>query len=243
MNTLHVLWPSLALSPLFWLAITLGGYCAGQVVQRACGMSVLANPVLIAIGIVGGILLATRTSYATYFAGAQFINVLLGPATVALAIPLARNMHHVRRSLRGLGVALVAGSVTSIVAGIVLVWLLGGSREVALSMAPKAATTPIAVAVSQQIGGSTTLTATLAIIGGIFVAIAGRPLLRALRVEDWRARGLAAGVAGSGIAAAQVAPLDETAAAFAALGIGLNGLITALAAPVLAPLLLLLLWG
>lgn len=240
MNALHALFPYLAPSPLLWLAMTLGAYAAGQLVQRACGGSVLANPVLIAIVLVAGILLATDTDYATYFAGAQFINVLLGPATVALAIPLARNLHHIRRSLAGLGLALLAGSVTAIISGMTIVWLLGGSRVVALSMAPKAVTTPIAVAVSQQIGGLPPLTAALAILGGILVAIIGLPVLRALGVADWRARGLAAGVAGSGIAASQVAPLDELAAAFAALGIGLNGLITALLAPVLAPLVALL---
>ena len=240
MTALHALFPYLAPSPLLWLAITLGAYAAGQQVQRACRGSVLANPVLIGIVLVAAVLLATGTDYATYFAGAQFINVLLGPATVALAIPLARNLYHVRRSLRGLGVALLAGSVTSIVSGMAIVWLLGGTREVALSMAPKAATTPIAVAVAHQIGGLPPLTAAFAIIGGILVAIIGLPLLHALRVADWRARGLAAGVAGSGIAASQVAPLDELAAAFAALGIGFNGLVTALLAPILAPVLALL---
>ena len=98
-------------------------------------------------------------------------------------------------------------------------------------MAPKAVTTPIAMAVSQQIGGVPALTAALAILGGIVAAVAGEQLLHRLRVRDWRARGLAAGVAGSGIAAAQVAPRDELAAAFAALGIGLNGLLTALLVP------------
>jgi putative effector of murein hydrolase len=186
---------------------------------------------LIAILVVGAIVLATGTSYTTYFAGAQFIDFLLGPATVALAVPLARNLHHVRRSLHSIGLALLAGSVTSIVSGIGLVWLMGGSRAVGLSMAPKSVTTPIAMAVSQQIGGIPALTAALAIVGGIVAAIAGQRLLRRMRIEDWRAHGLAAGVAGSGVAAAQVAPLDGLAAAFAALGIALNGLVTALIVP------------
>jgi len=93
--------------------------------------------VLIAILTVAAIVEATGTSYETYFAGTQFINFLLGSATVALAVPLARNLYHVRRSLRSIGLALLAGSVTSIVSGIGLVWLLGGSHSVALSMAPK----------------------------------------------------------------------------------------------------------
>jgi putative effector of murein hydrolase len=116
------------------------------------------------------------------------------------------------------------------------VWLLHVSRAVALSMAPKAVTTPIAMAVSQQIGGIPALTAALAIIGGIVAAITGQRMLRRIQVDDWPAQGLAAGVAGSGVAAAQVAALDSIAAAFAALGIAVNGLLTALIVP-LVPLL------
>jgi putative effector of murein hydrolase len=230
------LWKPLAPTPLLWLAVTLAAYVSAQWLQRACGGTVLANPVLIAILAVAAIVLATGTSYERYFAGAQFINFLLGPATVALAVPLARNLHHVRRSFHGIGFALVAGSLTSIVSGIGLVWLFGGSRSVALSMAPKAVTTPIAIAVSQEIGGIPALTAGLAIVGGIVAAMVGQRLLSRMRIDDWRAHGLAGGVAGSGIAAAQVASRNGVAAAFAALGIALNGLVTALIAP-LVPLL------
>jgi putative effector of murein hydrolase len=225
------LWTPLAPTPLLWVVLTLAAYLGARWLQRLCGGTPLANPVLIAIAVVGTVVLATGTSYKTYFAGAQFINFLLGPATVALAVPLARNLHHVRRALRGVGLALLAGSTTSIITGIGLVWLLGGTRAVALSMAPKAVTTPIAMAVSMEIGGIPALTAALAIIGGIVAAIIGQRMLGRMRIDDWRAHGLAAGVAGSGVAAAQVASLDGLAAAFAALGIALNGLVTALLVP------------
>lgn len=231
---LQRLWAPLAPSPLPWLALTLGAYLVGRLVQRRCGGAAYASPVLIAIAIVAAVLVATGTPYAAYFTGARFIHFLLGPATVALAVPLARNLHHVRRSLHGTGLALLAGSVTSILGGVAIVRLLGGSRMVALSMAPKAATTPIAMAVSQEIGGLPALTAAFAILGGIIAAIAGERLLRQMRIEDRRSHGLAAGVAGSGIAAAQVAGRGELAAAFAALGIGLNGLMTALLVPLLS---------
>lgn len=230
------LWAPLTPTPLLWLVITLAAYLGARMLQRVCGGTPLLNPVLVAIVAVGAIVLATGTSYKTYFAGAQFINFLLGPATVALAVPLARNLHHVRRSLHGIGLALLAGSVTSIVSGVGLVWLLGGTRAVALSMAPKAVTTPIAMAVSEQIGGIPALTAALAIVGGIVAAIIGQRMLNRMRIDDWRAHGLAAGVAGSGVAAAQVAPLDGLAAAFAALGIALNGLATAIIVPLVAML-------
>jgi putative effector of murein hydrolase len=120
------------------------------------------------------------------------------------------------------------------VSGVALVWALGGSRMVALSMAPKSVTTPIAMAVSQQIGGAPALTAALAIVGGIFAAAIGRRLLTSLRIHDPRTHGFAAGVAGSGVAAAQAASLGGLAAAFAALGIALNGVVTALVTPLVA---------
>lgn len=220
------LWIPLSTTPLPWLVITIAAYLVACAIQRACRSSAFASPVLIAIAISVIVVLATGTSYATYFAGTQFINFLLGPATIALAIPLARNARLVRENLHSVGLALVAGSVTSIMSGISIVSLFGGSRPVALSMAPKAITTPIAVALSGKIGGVPALTATLAILGGILAAAVGRHMLLALKVKDWRAHGLAAGIAGSGIAAAQAATLGELSATFAALGIGLNGLLT-----------------
>jgi putative effector of murein hydrolase len=235
-HSIQHLWTPLAATPLLWLVVSIAGYVAGKRIQRACGGSVFASPVLIAIVIVAAVVLATRTDYKTYFVGAQFINFLLGPATVALAIPLARNVRVIRANLFSVGLALLAGSFTSIVSGIGLVWLSGGSRVVALSMAPKAVTTPIAVAVSQQIGGVPALTASLAILGGIIAAAIGQHTLRGLNVTDWRAHGLAAGLAGSAVAGAHVAARNELAAAFAALGIGFNGLLTALLAPLLVRL-------
>jgi putative effector of murein hydrolase len=233
-RTLLALWTSLEPSPLLWLTATLMAYAVGLAARRAARGSPLVNPVLIAIVLMAVVLEATGTTYATYFAGAQFIHFLLGPATVALAVPLARNLGHVRRSMHGVGLALLAGSLSSTLSGVAVVWLLGGGRVIALSMAPKAVTTPIAMAVAQQTGGLPSLTAVLAIAGGIVAAVIGETLLRRLRVDDWRAHGLAAGIAGSGVAAAQVAPRNSLAAAFAALGVGLNGLLIAILVPLLA---------
>lgn len=230
-QSIQHLWTPIATTPLVWLFVTLAAYVIGKGIQRTCGGSALASPVLAAIVIVAAVVLATNTDYKNYFDGARFINFLLGPATVALAIPLARNARLIRDNLYSVGLALLAGSLTSIVSGMALVWLVGGSREVALSMAPKAVTTPIAVVVSEQIGGVPALTATLAILGGILAAAVGQKMLRGLRVADWRAHGLAAGLAGSVVAAAQVAARNELAAAFAALGIGLNGLLTVILVP------------
>jgi len=233
-SDLLAVWAPLESSPLFWLATTLLAYGFGRVVQRTCRGLPLANPVLIAILLMAALLEATATPYPIYFARVQYINFLLGPATVALAVPLARNLKQVSRSFHGVGLALLAGSITSTLSGVCIVWLLGGSRAVAFSMAPKAVTTPIAMTIAQQAGGVPALTAALAIAGGIVAAMLGESILRQLRVDDWRAHGLAAGVAGSGVAAAQVAPRDSLAAAFAAVGIGLNGVLTAVIVPVVS---------
>lgn len=215
------LWPLPANDPLIWLALTLGGYLAGRTVQSASGGAPAANPVLIAMLVVMAVLLAS----------VQPIHFLLGPATIALAIPLARHWALIKANMKSVGMALLAGSASAIISGIVIVHVTGGSRVMALSMAPKAATTPIAIAVSRQAGGMPGLTAGLAVLGGIVAAIVGQRVLKTLGVPDWRAQGLAAGGAGSGIAAAHVAAQNETGAAFAAIAVGMNALLTALLVP------------
>jgi len=230
------LWPLLAGNPLIWLVLTLGSYLAGRALQNASGGVPIVNPVLVAIAVVIAALVATGTPYRTYFAGAQLIHFLLGPATIALAVPLAKHFALIRANLRSIGLALLAGSASAIIGGVAIVQMCGGSQVIALSMAPKAATTPIAMAVSKQVGGMPELTASLAILGGITAAIVGQWMFKILAISDWRAQGLAAGVAGSGIAAAHVAARNETGAAFAAIGVGMNGLLTALLVPLLVAL-------
>jgi putative effector of murein hydrolase len=227
-------WTMLAGQPWLWLALTLAAYMAGQRIQRRLHGAPMANPVLLAVAMLMVLLTVTHTPYATYFAATQWLQFLLGPATVALAVPLVLNLHHVRSSLRSVLPALLAGSMTSALSGLAVVWLFGGTRALALSMATKAVTTPIAMAIAQEVGGMPALTAALAIAGGIYVGIIGRKVLRWMRIEDWRVHGLAAGVAGSGVAAAEVAPLSALAAAFAAIGVGVNGLLTTLVVPFLA---------
>ena len=227
--------PTLSQS-LLWTAVTVASYLAGLGLRRIARHHALANPALMAMVLVAVALHLTHTPYAFYFQASRVLTLLLAPATVALGIPLATHFAHVRQSWRGVGISLLAGSVVSMVSGVVLVRLLGGSRELALTILPKAVTTPIAMSVASQIGGDPALTATLAIVGGIITAVTMQAVLGYLRVTNGQAIGLAAGTAGSGIAAAQVATLGDSPAAFAAIGIGLNGMLTALLAPLLASL-------
>jgi predicted murein hydrolase (TIGR00659 family) len=229
-------WVYLSASPLAGLTLTLCAYVAAQVIYARCGYSPLANPVAIAIAFVSLALLASGMSYQRYFEGAQFVHFLLGPATVALALPLARQLPRMRRSLLPLSCALVAGCVTAMVSAVAVVVLLGGSAELARSAGPKSATTPIAMAVSERLAGLPALTAILVIGTGIFGAVTARFLFNAMRITSPAARGFALGLTSHGIGTARAFQVSLEMGAFAGLGMGLNGVLTALLAPWLVPL-------
>ncbi len=221
--------------PLFLLPLTILFYLAGVWLQRRT-RSPLANPTLIGIVLVGITLGLLHISYTQYFSSVQLLHFLLGPATVALAIPMVQSLEHLRRGLLPTLAALFAGALTGAISSYGLVRLCGGNHLLALSMMPKSLTTPIAMGVADNIGGIASLTAVFAIMAGILTAIFLPMLLRVLRIQHPAATGLAAGTAGSGIAAASVIPLGPVPAAFAGIAIGVNGLMTALLAPLLVRL-------
>ena len=228
------LWVYLQTTPLLGLGITLLAYQAAQKISGRFGASTLANPMLIAVGLVVAVLLATGTPYPVYFQGAQYVHVLLGPATVALAVPMYANLNQIRRSAGAILPAILAGSAVAAGSAMGIAHLLGASRQTVLSLAPKSVTTPIAMGIAEQIGGQPSLTAVFVLLTGIASIMLAGPVARLLGVTDWRALGLAAGTAGHGLATARVLLLSETAGAFGGLAIGLNGLITSLLVPLLA---------
>jgi predicted murein hydrolase (TIGR00659 family) len=237
MESVFRLWVYLAASPLLWLAATLVAYVLADQAAVWLGRPPIANPVVIAVALVVALLQATGTRYPTYFAGAQFVHFMLGPATVALAVPLAREAAEVRRRLVPILAALVAGSVTASATAVLVAALLGAGPATLASLAPKSATTPIAMGVAQAIGGVPALTAVLVILTGIIGAVIVTPLMNHLGIRDYAARGLAAGVAAHGIGTARAFQVNTTAGTFAGLGLALNGLATALLAPLLFGLL------
>lgn len=226
----------LSASPLLWLTATLAAYLVADALQRRLGRHPLANPVLLAVVVLVGVLHWSGTPYATYFEGAQFVHFMLGPATVALGVPLAAKARELRRMLLPMLAAVVAGSLTSIVVAFGVGWALGASRTTLLSLVPKSVTTPIAMAISEQIGGVPALTAVLVILTGITGAIVVTPLMNALGLRDYAARGLAAGVASHGIGTARAFQVNELAGTLAGIGLAINGLVTAVLAPVLVHL-------
>lgn len=227
------IWVYLAPSPLVGLTITLLAYQAGLLLYHKSNNTPLLNPVLIAICILAGMLHVTGTEYATYFEGAQFAHFLLGPATVALAVPLYRQFALVRRSAPALITALVVGSLTAAGSAVAIGWALGLSERTLLSLAPKSVTTPVAMGIAEKIGGLPSLTAVLVILTGITGAVLGTSLLRLIRIRDHQAAGFALGLASHGIATARALQVSEVAGAFSGLAMGLNALATALLIPLL----------
>lgn len=231
------IWVYLAEQPLLWLTVTLAAYAVADWISARCKRSPLANPVVIAAGLVIVALKLSDTDFGTYFEGAQFVHFMLGPATVALAVPLVENIDRVRKAALPIVLALFAGSTTAIITAVAVGWALGAPRELLMSLAPKSVTTPIAMGLSETLGGIPTLTAVLVIATGVLGAVIITPLMNAIGCKDPAARGFAVGLAAHGIGTARAFQVSEIAGAFAGLAMGLNGLATALLMPLLAQIL------
>lgn len=227
------LWVYLARTPLLWLTVTVLMYCLCDRISLALKRHPLANPVLMAVCLLGLLVRGTGTPYAAYFDGAQFIHFLLGPATVALGIPLYQNRRLVARAVIPMLCALTAGSLTALISAVLVAQALGAPAAVVASIAPKSVTAAVAMAVSSALGGDPALTAVLVILTGILGAIIVTPLMNALRITDIRARGFAAGLAAHGIGTARAFQVDPLAGTFAGIAMGLNALLTSVLAPLL----------
>ena len=235
------IWVYLSTTPLLGLTLTLVAYQGAWWLYQRTGQTPLLNPVLIAVAVLVAVLYATKTDYETYFDGAQFVHFLLGPATVALAIPLYAQWQRLRAMLLPLLVTLVAGSLTAALSAVGIAALLGASRESVMSLAPKSVTTPIAMGIAEGLGGLPSLTAVLVILTGIVGAVSAKYIYQWLRIEDHAVRGFAIGLASHGIGTARAFQVSEQAGAFAALAMGLNALITALLLPWVLPRIMALL--
>lgn len=228
------IWVYLAQTPLLWLTATIAVYRAMTLISRRFGSPPLLNPVLLSIIALVSILLLTGTPYATYFDGAQFVHFLLGPATVALAIPLYETERTLRRIFWPALAGLVVGSATGITAAVLAGRLAGLSEQTLRSLAPKSITTPIAMGIAEQLGGLPSLTAVIVIVTGMMGALFGWELLGFVGVRDDGERGFALGLASHGLGTARSLQFSSEAGALAGLAMGLNGAMTSLLAPLLA---------
>ena len=229
------LWVYLQATPLFWLTATLAAFIVADSLARAAHRHPLVNPVAIAILLLGALLALTGTDYRTYFNGAQFVHFLLGPATVALGVPIYTNLALVKRNFWPLAASLLVGAVVAIMSAVLVAKGLGAPRPVLIALAPKSITAGVAMAVTEGLGGAAPLTGVLVIATGILGAIIVTPLMNALGVTDYAARGFAVGLASHGIGTARAFAVDPVAGVFAGLAMGLNAVVTPAVIPALLP--------
>ena len=233
MSELRDIWVYLNASPLLHLTLTLLAFQFGSWIYRKGNLNPLLNPVLISVTIIVTILLVTKTDYQDYFSGAQFVHFLLGPATVALAIPLYRHFEKVRRSALAIAASIVTGSLTATLSAVGIGYFLNISGDALIALASKSVTAPVAMGISEQLGGLPSLTAVLVILTGIVGAMIGPMILNLIGVKNWAARGLAIGTARHGIGTARALQVNEVAGAFSGIAMGLNALATAILLPLI----------
>lgn len=225
------LWVYLASTPLFGLTATLVTYVIAQAVYERLGHAPWANPVLWSVIAIGTALLTTRTSYQIYFAGAQFIHVLLGPAVVALAWPIWVRRSELRARGGALLMAAVGGGATAAGSAVAIGWTFGLPGDILRSLAPKSVTAPVAMGIAEQLGGIPALAAIFAVLTGIVGALSAKYLFGALAIRNWPVRGFALGTVSHGIGAARAIQVDADAGAYAGLALGLQVLLASLLIP------------
>ncbi|BCD86985.1 membrane protein [Pseudomonas solani] len=224
--------PGVSDHPLFHLALTLGAYQLALLLFEKT-RSVLAQPVLVGTLLVVAALLACDIDYATYRSASSMLWLLLGPATVALAVPLYLNLPRIRQLFWPVLIALAVGGTVTLALTLLLAHLLGAGHAMLMTLAPKSVTSPIAILVAEQLGGSASLAAVFVMITGVLGAALGPALLRMARVTHPAARGLALGLTAHAVGTAQALQENSETGAFAALAMSLAGVATAVLLPVL----------
>lgn len=212
------------------IALTFIFYIGGVYIQRLTGQK-LFNPILIAIACMIGFLTFTGVDYETYRAGGDYIDFWLKPAVVALGVPLYKQLSAIRKQLIPLLLSELAGCVAGIVSVVLLAELFGASREVIISLAPKAVTTPIAMEISSAMGGIPPLTAAVVVATGIFGGMAGFKIVKMSHIHSPIASGLSIGTAAHAVGTSAAMERSERYGAFSSIGLTLNGLFTAILAP------------
>jgi putative effector of murein hydrolase len=224
-------------TPLIWLALTLWIWWCADRIAAALGRHPAANPVLISVFAVMALLEATGTPYATYLAGVQIIQFLIGPAIVAIAVPLFRNWATVKQNVLPIALALVAGCLVAIMSVIAMGNAFGLPRVITASLAPKSATAGIAMAICEHLGGEAAMTAAFTVTTSIIGAIVITSIARLLRIKDSAAVGFAVGLGAHSVGTARAFQIDPVAGSFAGIALCLNAILTALILPAFAALL------
>ncbi len=220
----------------FLLAITFSFFMVAKMIQNRTGW-LLLNPILLAIAALICFLQLSGVSYETYQEAGSLVEFWLRPAVVALGVPLYLQLRMIRKQLMPIVLSQLAGCFVGLVSVVIIAKLLGASPEVIMSLAPKSVTTPIAMEVSEAVGGIPSLTAAVVIVVGLFGATCGFKVLQVGRVGSPIAQGLSMGTASHAVGTSRAMEISGKYGAYASLGLTLNGILTALLAPTILRLL------
>ncbi|BAX52972.1 Inner membrane protein YohK [Photobacterium damselae subsp. piscicida] len=221
---------------MIWLVATLVCFYVARYISGKI-KNPLLNPLLITLIVLIVLLKWLQVPYEVYFADNKIINFLLGPAVVALALPLYQQLAHIRSKWKTIMTACFVGSVLSMTFGTAIAFWMGADAQLAASILPKSITTPLAMAASQQIGGIPSITAAMVILVGIFGAVLGYPIMKLLKIEHPLAKGLSMGSVSHALGTAKAAEEDYQEGAFSSLALVICGIMTTILAPILFPIL------
>jgi predicted murein hydrolase (TIGR00659 family) len=224
-------------SPIAGLFVTIAVYAACYHAYRRSGLKPALNPVFTAASILVALLLLCGIDYESYFRGAQLIHFLLGPAVVALAVPLFKVFQRVREASLPILSAVISGALVAAASAVTIAWACGASEQTLRSIATKSVTAPVAMSITQDIGGMPSLAAVFVVVTGMLGAVIASWTLDLVGIRDPRARGVAIGVTAHGQGTALALQVDQTSGAFAGLGMGLTALVSAALLPALARLI------
>ncbi|MGB5792218.1 LrgB family protein [Poseidonibacter sp.] len=220
-------------TPLTWLIVTLLSFKIGIIIYEKFNKHTLLQPIIIAYILIMSLIVLTETSFEQYFKSVEIIHFFLGPATVALALPLYNNLKYIKSLFVPIVVTLFVAGVFSILIAVVLLWIFGAELPTILSMTTKSITAPIAIITSEQIGAIPSLAVGFVLITGMIGALLGTIVFKLVKVKYETSKGFALGLVSHGIGTARAIEIGEKAAAFSALAMGLSGIFTAIFLPLI----------
>lgn len=224
-------------NPLTWLILTLSAYKIGVYIYEKAGKHSFLQPIVIAYVIMLPILIVTKIPYEKYFESVNILHMLLGPATVALALPLYKNLTYIRAYFVPIVVTLFVGGIFTIVSAVFILWLFDAQVLTMLSMSTKSVTAPITIITAKDIGAIPSLAVGFVVITGLLGALFGSFVFKFLHVKHDASKGFALGLISHAIGIARAVEISETSAAFAAVAMGLCGIFTAILLPIVVALI------
>ena len=218
-------------TPLTWLIVTISAYKIGIIIYEKTGKRALAQPMIIALMLILPIVIYTKVPFQTYFQSLNFLHFFLGPATVALAVPLYKNLKYIQAYFIPITITLFVGGLFAILSALGILWLFGASKATMLSMTTKSITTPIGIILAQDIGAVVSLSIGFIAITGLLGVLFRDVVFKWFNIKSDAAKGFSLGLVAHALGTSSAVEISENAAAFAALAMGLSGIATAILLP------------